>query len=79
MGHSCGLSHRVLLKTIFEHDHCRSIKIFYHDKGNGKDNYTDIVQNISRHFKYKASMRSKIVNKTLCQPLPQNVRLKEKE
>ena len=79
MGHSCGLSDRVLLNTIFEHDHCRSIKIFYHDKGNGKDNYTDIVQNISRHFKDKASMRSKIVNKTLCQLLPQNVRFKEKE
>ena len=28
MGHSCGLSDRTLLNTIFEHENCRSIKIF---------------------------------------------------
>lgn len=70
MGHSCGLSDRTLLNTIFEHDNCRSIKVFYHQK-NDEDNYTDIVQNISRHFNYKQKMRGKVVNKTLCQPLPQ--------
>lgn len=78
MGHSCGLSDRVLLNSIFEHKNCRSIKIFYHEKEKGKDNYSSIVQNISRHFKDKAVMRRKIVNKTLCSPLPQNVRFKEK-
>ena len=78
MGHSCGLSDRVLLNTIFEHENCRSIKIFYHDEKE-KDNYTYIVQNISRHFKNKASMRTKIVNKTLCEPLPQDVRFMKKE
>lgn len=71
MGHSCGLSDRTLLNTIFEHTNCRSIKVFYHKKENGKDNYTEIIQNISRHFNKKALMREKIVNKTLCQPLPQ--------
>jgi hypothetical protein len=71
MGHSCGLSDRTLLNTIFEHTHCRSIKIFYHQKENSKDNYTEIIQNISRHFNKKKLMREKIVNKTLCQPLPQ--------
>jgi hypothetical protein len=76
MGHSCGLSDRTLLNTIFEHVNCRSIKVFYHEKKdkNGKvikDNYTEIIQNISRHFNDKKLMRSKIVNKTLCQPLPQ--------
>ena len=73
MGHSCGLSDRILLNTIFEHEHCRSIKVFYHEK-DGKDNYTDIVQNISRHFNKKKMMRDKLVNKSLCQPLPQNIR-----
>ncbi|MBQ0907549.1 hypothetical protein KBJ98_02410 [Flavobacterium sp. F-328] len=76
MGHSCGLSDRTLLNTIFEHSNCRSIKVFYHEikDENGKvikDNYTEIIQNISRHFNKKKLMREKIVNKTLCQPLPQ--------
>ena len=69
MGHSCGLSDRTLLNTIFEHINCRSIKVFYHRKDNGSDNYTELIQNISRHFKDKKMMREKIVNKTLCQPL----------
>ena len=76
MGHSCGLSDRTLLNTIFEHENCRSIKIFYYEerdeKGNKiKDNYTEITQNISRHFEDKKLMREKIVNKTLCVKLPQ--------
>ena len=71
MGHSCGLSDRTLLNTIFENENCRSIKIFYHQKDDGSDNYTEITQNISRHFNEKKLMRSKIVNKTLCIPLPQ--------
>ena len=77
LGHSCGLSDRLLLNTIFEHENCRSIKVFYYQKNNN-DNYTDIVQNISRHFDDKQSMRRKIVNKTLCSPLPQNIRFKKK-
>lgn len=71
MGHSCGLSDRTMLNTIFEHPNCISIKVFYHQKENGIDNYTEIIQNISRHFNKKKLMREKIINKTLCQPLPQ--------
>lgn len=71
MGHSCGLSDRTLLNTVFEHNNCRSIKVFYHQRKDGSDNYTEIIQNISRHFNKKKLMREKIVNKTLCQPLPQ--------
>ncbi|GAB5398619.1 MAG: hypothetical protein Aureis2KO_02040 [Aureisphaera sp.] len=71
IGHSCGLSDRVLLNSIFEHENCRSIKPIFFSK-EGKDNYTDIVQNISRHFNDKSIMRRKIVNKTLIQPIPQN-------
>lgn len=76
IGHSCGLSDRTLLNTIFEHENCRSIKVIYHqlkdEKGNIiSDNYTDLVQNISRHFNDKKLMRSKLVNKELCKPLPQ--------
>ena len=76
LGHSCGLSDRTLLNTIFEHENCRSIKPYYYEIINEEskvigDNYTEIVQNISRHFNKKKLMREKIVNKTLCKPLPQ--------
>lgn len=79
IGHSCGLSDRILLNTVFEHENCRSIKIYYYDKGNGEDDYTTIVQNISRHFNDKKLMRSKIVNKSLCKPLHQKVRFEKKK
>ena len=78
MGHSCGLSDRVLLNTIFEHKNCSSIKVFYHQKNENNDNYTDLVYNISRHFKDKSSMRRKIVAKEFSSPLPQDVRFREK-
>ncbi|MCT4251117.1 hypothetical protein HZP37_08445 [Elizabethkingia anophelis] len=76
MGHSCGLSDRTMLNTIFEHHNCRSIKVFYHKKESG-DNFTEIVQNISRHFNKKSLMREKLVDKSLSIPLPQTARFKE--
>ncbi len=79
MGHSCGLSDRTLLNTIFEHDHCRSIKVFYHQREDSNDNFTEIIQNISRHFNDKKMMRAKVVNKSLCSPLPQNIRFQRKD
>jgi len=72
MGHSCGNSDRTLLNTLFEHKNCVSIKPFYYIDENGKDNYIDIVQNISRNFKDAALMRDRVVNKRYCEPLPQN-------
>lgn len=77
LGHSCGLSDRVLLNTIFEHPNCRSIKLYYYQNGE-KDNYKDIIQNISRHFKDKKLMRALIVEKSLCSPLPQMARYVKK-
>lgn len=69
MGHSCGNSDRTLLNTLFEHKNCVSIKPFYHKKEDGSDNYSEIVQNISRNFKNKALMRERVVNKAYCEPL----------
>jgi hypothetical protein len=60
-GHSCGLSDRVMLNEIFEHENCRSIKIyFYKDKG-GNNDFTTKTMNISRHFNSNKLMRQKIV------------------
>lgn len=72
MGHSCGNSDRTLLNTIFEHENCVSIKLFYHKKSDGTDNFTEIVQNITRNFNDKKLLRERVVNKTYCQALPQS-------
>lgn len=69
MGHSCGLSDKTLLNTLFEHDNCVSIKPFYYINKDGRDNYTDIVQNISRNFTDMKLMRDRVVNKTFCEAL----------
>ena len=74
-GHSCGNSDRTLLKTLFEHEKCVSIKPFFHEKidENGKliDDYEDITINMSRNFNHKAIFRERVVNKSYCEPLPQ--------
>lgn len=70
-GHSCGLSDRTLLNMIFENDNCIGIKIFYYKNEAGQDNFDQITQNISRHFKNKMKMRNRVFNKTLCQEIPQ--------
>ncbi len=71
MGHSCGNSDRTLLNTIFEHPNCVSIKPYYYvtDKEKGTDNYTELVQHISRNFNDMKLMRDRVVNKTQCEPL----------
>jgi hypothetical protein len=67
MGHSCGISDRTLLHTLFEHDNCKSIKVFYHKKDD-TDNYNDVVMNISRNFSLnkKERMREIVVSKNNC-------------
>ena len=67
MGHSCGNSDRTFLNTLFEHKNCVSIKPYYY-KDSDKDNYLDIVQNISRNFTDMKLMRDRVVNKTYCEP-----------
>lgn len=69
MGHSCGNTDRTLLNTIFEHDNCASVKIYYHQKSATQDNYLDVYKNISRNFNSKAKLRDRVVNKSFCKPL----------
>ncbi len=70
MGHSCGISDRTLLNTIFQHENCVSIKPYYYKNGDN-DNYDEIIKNISRCFDDKKLMRDRVVNKEYCEPLPQ--------
>jgi hypothetical protein len=69
LGHSCGISDRTLLNTLFENDNCSSIKPFYHLRNENDDNFSDMVRNISRNFNDKAKMRDRVVNKAYCEPL----------
>lgn len=75
VGHSCGLSDRVLLNEIFEHKNCQNIDIFYHLRKDGTDNFKEITQEISRHFKphNKNVMRRRIANKNPKNIIPQNI------
>lgn len=61
LGHSCGLSDRTMLNMIFEHSNCKSIKVFYHQQKDG-NNFKELTQEISRHFKDKGMMRRKLVS-----------------
>lgn len=66
MGHSCGNSDRTLLNTVFEHENCVSIKPFYHKWDDERDNYLELVQNISRNFTDMKLFRDRVVNKEQC-------------
>lgn len=61
-GHSCGLSDKTLLAHIFEHEHCKSIRIFYYEKDEN-DNYNEIVYNIARVMSDKIKMRGIVTPK----------------
>lgn len=61
MGHSCGLSDRVLLSSIFNHPNLEDVRIYYHDRGKDRNDYLQLCQNISRHFHDKHAMRLKIL------------------
>lgn len=74
VGHSCGLSDRILLNEIFEHPNCQRIEIFFHKRKDGSDNFKQITQEISRHFKpqNKKTMRRRVANKNERNIIPQN-------
>lgn len=69
IGHSCGLSDRVMLKNIFENQNCESIKIYYYQRPDGSDNYIQLTQEMSRHFSNKHRMRTIIRDYKESEPL----------
>lgn len=50
IGHSCGVSDRILLKELFDNDNCKKITIYPYKKEDGTLDVTEKVQQISRHF-----------------------------
>ncbi len=71
LGHSCGISDRVLLSSIFNHNNCKEIRIYYYQRKDGSNDYFEKTQEISRHFKSeeKALMRKRIVPFDECSQL----------
>lgn len=66
IGHSCGLSDRVLLKEIFESDLCEGITIRHHagkDNDSGELHHREVFMHISRCFSAgnKSKVRSKVI------------------
>ena len=58
-----------MLKEIFEHNNCKSIKIFYYKKSEIENDFTEKTYDISRHFTDKGLMRKKIVPFQKSKPL----------
>jgi len=67
MGHSCGLSDRTMFKEIFEHENCKSIRLFHY---NG--DFHDKAINVSKHFSNKGYMRKLIVDYKASDAFPQS-------
>jgi len=65
MGHSCGISDRVLLSNIFQNKNLKSIKIYYYQHGvyESENDFIQKTQELSRHFDInsKHKMRTRIV------------------
>lgn len=58
IGHSLGLSDRLLFREIFERENCKKIKLFH--RGN-KDSYFNKRIALSRHFNDNTNMRNKVM------------------
>ncbi len=71
LGHSCGLSDRVLLSQLFEHPNCKEIEVLFYKQDDQTNDFIEKTQEISRHFKLenKAQMRQKIVSFGKSKPL----------
>jgi hypothetical protein len=51
LGHSCANSDRALLNELFTNDHCKYIKYYYFDGGQGKEaNFREQISNLYRIF-----------------------------
>jgi len=73
MGHSCGISDRVLFSNVFKHNKFRKIVLYYYQYGE-KDCENDFfqkTQELSRHFDISSKhiMRSKVVPFAKSKPL----------
>lgn len=75
MGHSLGLSDRLLFNHIFEHEKFKKVQLYFYEyeneKGEVVNDFFQKTQELSRHFKLDAkhSMRTKVVPFNESKPL----------
>jgi len=62
LGHSCGLTDRTMLRSIFENKNCKAIKIFHYKRPDGSNDYHEKTIELGRHFTDKGYMRRVIVD-----------------
>ncbi|SHE57211.1 AbiH family protein [Chryseobacterium takakiae] len=69
MGHSCGMSDKTMLSSIFNNSNCKKIKILTYDKSFGSrdltidtTNYIEMTYQIGRLFNNKADLRKKLIS-----------------
>jgi hypothetical protein len=72
IGHSCGLSDRVMLSEIFQSANCKFIRLFYYQKSDNSDNFVELSQSIAQHFSIenRHKMRLKVTSKSPMDLLP---------
>ncbi|EQB90979.1 MULTISPECIES: AbiH family protein [Elizabethkingia] len=68
MGHSCGMSDKTMLSSIFNNPNCKKIKILTYDKTEGRKNldisttnYIEMTYQIGRLFNEKSELRKKLI------------------
>lgn len=61
MGHSCGLSDRLLFTHILEHLNFTSVKIYFYDKPDGTNDFFEKSQDLSRYFRLNAKHKMRKV------------------
>lgn len=60
-----------MFREIFEHENCKSVKIFYHKKLDGTNDFYEKTVELGRHFTNNGKMRKKIVEVNKSFELPQ--------
>ncbi len=71
MGHSLGVSDRLLFKHIFEHENFNSVQLYYYQESETENDFFEKTQNLSRYFDLdsKHKMRTKVVPFNESKPL----------
>ncbi len=69
-GHSCGISDRILLRTIFEHKNVKKIKVNYYQSGNS-NNFQDLTSNITKTVSSNAILDEKLISMPYSSSMPQ--------
>lgn len=69
IGHSCGMTDKTLLKTIFEHPNVSNIEYKYHSESKY---YYENIYNMSRIFSDNSLMRKKVIDFRNTSNIPQN-------